>query len=127
MALCGAAFGSLAVVTSDGERSTGRATRGPVSLVEFFRNRLGVRPAAGSTMDQLRQGERYAQVLDITADARYQAGDPVRRALADLGGCCSMLSVPLHKDGALCGAMHILRPDFDFLKEELRRLPGAST
>jgi two-component system, NtrC family, sensor kinase len=62
-------------------------------------------------MDRLMQGEASAQVLDVMASDLYERGDPIRRALVDLGGCRSLASVAMRKDDALLGAIHIYRQE----------------
>src|SRR5262249_43133197 len=44
-------------------------------------------------------------------EAAYRAGDPVRRAMVDLGGARSAAQIALRKDDALIGALIIYRPE----------------
>ena len=49
------------------------------------------------------------QIADIRADDAYRSGDPIRRALAELGGGRTLLAVPLRKDDAILGSFAIYR------------------
>ncbi len=51
------------------------------------------------------------QIEDVTEDDAYRTGNPIRRALADLGGARSALWVALRKDDALVGAFVIYRQE----------------
>jgi hypothetical protein len=51
------------------------------------------------------------QIADIADDDAYRSGDPVRRALVELGGGRTMLAVPLRRDNALLGSFIIYRQD----------------
>jgi len=46
-------------------------------------------------------GERVVQIADATTGEAYRNGDPIPRAIADLGGVRTLLIVPLRKDAAL--------------------------
>ena len=48
---------------------------------------------------------------DVAAEEVYRAGEPLRRALADLGGARSAVRVPLLKDGILLGVFTIYRQE----------------
>src|SRR5215472_11254420 len=101
MQLCTAAFGMLWIY--DGDHEHAAAHRGvPPAHVEFI---MGG-PHRGEE-DPLTQrflrGERFVYVGDVAAGEAYRAGNPHARALVDLGGGRSALSVPLRKDGTLLG------------------------
>jgi adenylate cyclase len=49
--------------------------------------------------------------LDMAAEEAYQAGDPLRRAIVDLGGARSAVTVSLRKDETLLGALTIFRQE----------------
>src|SRR5262249_27795089 len=106
MQLCGAAFGGL--WTYEGDRFTSAAFRGvPPSLVEYMRQ--PVRPAPGMALDRLIHGEAIVQIADVTADEAYRAGNPARRALADLGGARTTVCVALRKEEELLGFISVYR------------------
>jgi GAF domain-containing protein len=50
---------------------------------------------------------------DVAQDEAYRSGDPVRRNLVELGGGCTLLAVPLRKDGTFPG-------DFVIYRQEVR-------
>jgi class 3 adenylate cyclase len=106
LALCDAAYGHM--LTYDGESFTAVAARGPAAIVDFFRDRPPARPAPGTTMYRLLQGERFAQVADLAGEVSGR-GNPTRQALVDLAGARSGVSVGLGKDGALLGAISLYR------------------
>jgi class 3 adenylate cyclase/predicted component of type VI protein secretion system len=108
LALCDAAYGHM--LTYDGESFTAVAARGPAAIVDFFRDRPPARPAPGTTMYRLLQGERFAQVADLAGEVSGR-GNPTRQALVDLAGARSGVSVGLGKDGALLGAISLYRQE----------------
>jgi GAF domain-containing protein len=108
LALCDAAYGHM--LTYDGESFTAVAARGPAAIVDFFRDRPPTRPAPGTTMYRLLQGERFARVADLAGEVPGR-GNPTRQALVDLAGARSGVSVGLRKDGALLGAISLYRQE----------------
>jgi class 3 adenylate cyclase/predicted component of type VI protein secretion system len=110
LALCDAAYGHM--LTYDGESFTAVAARGPATIVDFFRDRPPTRPAPGTTMYRLLQGERFAQVADLAGEVSGR-GNPTRQALVDLAGARSGVSVGLRKDGALLGAISLYRQEVE--------------
>ena len=110
MRLCDARFGQL-VTSSDGEVFTIAAAQGPPAIVEFLRNRAPTRPGSGTSMERLVRGERCVHIHDAMAEEAYRRGDPTRRALVDLGGCRTLVSVGLRKDNALLGAITVYRSE----------------
>jgi two-component system, NtrC family, sensor kinase len=108
MRLCDASFGHL-VTSADGEVFTVAAAQGPPAIVEFLRNRPPTPPGSGTSMERLVRGERCVHVHDAMAEEAYRRGDPTRRAMVDLGGCRTFVSVGLRKDNALLGAITVYR------------------
>ena len=100
MHLCEAAFGIL--WTYDGEHIHAAAHRGvPPAHIEFIMGGPHLGEEDPLTLRFLK-GERFVQG-DASAGEAYRAGNPFARALVDLGGGRSVLSVPLRKDGTLLG------------------------
>jgi two-component system, NtrC family, sensor kinase len=64
----------------------------------------------GSSVDRMRRGERFVHVLDATEMEPYRT-NPWFRELIDRGGGRTTISVPLRKDGALLGTIHLYRPE----------------
>ena len=97
--VCEAAFGI--VTTYDGERFEFAAHRGvPSALVERFRAGMD-QPRPGDAHWRLRDGEGLIHYLDQKDEDAYRAGNPLRRAVVDLGGVRSALVVALRKNGSL--------------------------
>ena len=108
MRLCEAEFGLL--TNFDGEAFHGAALRGvPAGFAESWREPS--RPSPGLALYQLTQGENLVHVADVTAEDAYRSGNPIRRALADLGGARTGLWVALRKDALLLGAFVIYRKE----------------
>src|SRR6516162_2801697 len=107
LTLCGAAFGVL--WTYDGERIHAAALRGaPPEFAEFLTQSphpVGRDNAHG----RLLRGEPVVHIADVKDDKAYLSGDPLRRALVDLGGGRTMLAVPLRKDRTFLGDFVIYR------------------
>src|SRR5262249_496928 len=100
-----AAFGTLSTISDSGFVSH-RAFCGSPALAEFLRESAPVRPPAGSTMDRLIKGERCPQVDDAAKEELYHRDDgDRRRAIVDLTGAHTMISVGLYKDERLIGAI----------------------
>jgi GAF domain-containing protein len=107
--LCEAAFGFL--TTYDGERYALAAQRGfPPELAEQFRAEMD-QPRPGDAHWRLVEGEDLIHNLDQKDEDAYRAGNPLRRAVVDLGGARSALVVALRKSGTLCGAITIYRKE----------------
>jgi two-component system, NtrC family, sensor kinase len=93
--LCNAAFGVL--WTHDGERGHAVALRGvPAAFAEYLtRTPHPVDPRG--VHSRLLAGEPMVHIADATEDRAYQSGNPLRRALVQLGGARTTLAVPLRK------------------------------
>jgi adenylate cyclase len=110
MRLCDAAFGTMRV--TDGEQLRTVGTRGlPAAYAEFLaRNPM---PAdEGGIAARNRDGEPFVHTLDLKDDDRYRRGDvPTRRAMVDLGGARTSLSMALRRDRDVLGTIHIYRQE----------------
>jgi PAS domain S-box-containing protein len=107
LGLCGAAFGVL--WTYDGERVHAAALHGvPPAFAEFL-TRAPHPVASDNAHGRLLGGESVVHVLNLEADEAYRSGDPIRRALIELGGGRVLLAVPLRKDDAFLGIFTIYR------------------
>src|SRR3954447_12910527 len=83
MRLCEAEMGIL--WTYDGELMHPTALRSPSpQYAEFLRQGAPWRPA--KAQEPLLRGERFFQVADLSATEAYRQGDPLPRAVVDLGG-----------------------------------------
>ena len=108
MRLCEAAFGVLWAY--EGDRYRAAAVHGaPVAFVEFLRQPLPAHHNPGSGLERALRGEDLVINDDMAAEEIYRQGDPLRRAIADLGGARSHILVALRKDDTLLGAISIYR------------------
>ena len=98
MRLCGAAFGSF--YTYDGEQFLCAAQRGLPEAFAAFRERTLLRPVRGSKLARAVENRQTLQELDLTAADLHLEGNPFVRAMVDLGGVRTILTVPLCKDEA---------------------------
>jgi len=119
--LCDAAFGWF--WTYEDDRFQATALRGaPLALVEFLRQ--PVRGFHGGTgVGRLLHGERVTIHLDMVAEEAYEAGDPLRRAIVDLGGARSAVTVALRRDETSLDALTIYRQEVrPFTKKQIALL-----
>jgi PAS domain S-box-containing protein len=109
MRLCEAAFGVL--WTFEGEFGQVAALHGVPPAFEEFLTRGPHRETASTANSRLRRGENVVQIADSEDDDAYRFGEPVRRAMVELGGARTMLAVPLRNDGTLLGSFIIYRQE----------------
>jgi PAS domain S-box-containing protein len=106
--LCEARFGILWLY--EGERFRAGAVHAvPAAFSEFCREPVTV--GAGASLVGIVRGDRFVHVADLAVTELYKAGNPLRRAVVDLGGARTLLSVPLRKDDTLLGAFTIYRQE----------------
>src|SRR5262249_111900 len=109
LALCGAAFGTF--WTYDGERMHAAANRGmPPAMLEFL-TRSPHPVGRDNAHARLLRSEPMVHLADVADDEAFRSGDPIRRALVELGGGRTMLAVPLLKDKAFLGDFVIYRQE----------------
>ena len=109
MRLCRAEFGEF-FITEDG-KPLAVAVRGVPAAFAEFRYRNPAPPIPGSITARILSGEPIIHVSDVKDDDLYSRGDPHRRALVDLGGARTFLSVTLIKDDAVLGSINIYRQE----------------
>jgi len=107
--LCDAAFGLLWTYGVDGAVSV--AHRGvPAPYAKFLAdNPLGT--GSGTGRARVLQGEPFVHTADVADDEPYRTGDPLRRALVDLGGVRTSLVMPMRKDEAVVGFINVFRQE----------------
>jgi GAF domain-containing protein len=107
--ICAAKFGNLWL--REGDKFRIAATHGapPPAFAEFVRDPLPVE--ASASLVEIVRGSSVVHVPDLAASELYHAGNPIRRAIVDLGGARTLLSVALGKDNALLGAFNIYRQE----------------
>jgi two-component system, NtrC family, sensor kinase len=109
MRLCEPAFGGL--WTFDGKRFRAEVLQGvPQQFVEF----MASNPpdfSANTAPGRLLAGQNLVHGIDLKADKLYEDGDPNRRAIVDLAGARTALTVALRSDKALLGYITAYRPE----------------
>ena len=108
MRLCEAAFGFLD--TYDGEYFHRVAIRGATPEIAEFMIRTPHPVGPDNAHGRLLRGEPVVHVADATEDKAFLSGDPLRRALVELGGC-TLLAVPLRKEDTFLGDFIIYRKE----------------
>ncbi len=106
--LCNAAFGIL--WTCHGDRFSGAAFHNvPAAFAGIASELQAVHPQTG--LGRVLAGENIVVNVDIASEELYRSGDPLRQALADLGGARSKIDVALRKDDVLLGDITIFRQE----------------
>jgi signal transduction histidine kinase len=105
--VCAADLGLLFRYENDTYRLGAFAGTRP-EFVEFF-SRGPFSPDPESGLGRIARTRRTVQIDDVTTEALYPRGDPLRRATADLEGIRTWLGVPMIRDGDLLGAIVIYR------------------
>src|SRR5262249_5673347 len=99
MRLCEAAFGELHIYEHGNFRAT--ALHGvPPALADFRIANPVTTPGPGTVTEGIVGGRDVVCVDDLMAEEAYRTGAGQRRALVDLGGARSYVSVALRKDGS---------------------------
>ncbi|MGC2203357.1 MAG: GAF domain-containing protein, partial [Stellaceae bacterium] len=109
MRLCEAAFGTL--WTYDGSCVHAAALHNVPPVFAEFLTRAPHQVGPDSAHGRLLQGEPVVHIPDIVEEQAYRLGDPIRRALVELGGGRTLLAVPLRKDDAFLGDFVIYRQE----------------
>src|SRR6516162_6661699 len=111
MRLCEATFGMMH--TFDGAKLNLVSHQGlPPVFAEFAANPANQPGSGGATPRLIRDARlRFVHVIDLKEEDAYRSGDPMRRALVDVGGARTLLAVPLRKDGAMVGVINIYRQE----------------
>jgi two-component system, NtrC family, sensor kinase len=109
MHLCEAAFGEL--TTYDGKNFKTAATRGLPEAYAAYRLHDPAGYGPGTAPSRLLDGEPIVHIVDLMDSDAYRAGEPNRRALVDLGGARSLLTVPLLRGRQIVGSVMIFRQE----------------
>jgi GAF domain-containing protein/nitrogen-specific signal transduction histidine kinase len=95
--------------TFDGDRIKPAASRGvPAAYTDYVR-RNTMSDAPETIVGRILRGERIVHIQDLMAEEAYRDGHPDRRALIELGGGRTSLSVALRKDDLLMGMLSFYR------------------
>ncbi len=107
--LCEGSFGQMYVY--DGRHFRPVASRGvPPEYTEWL-EKVPAEWFHTAAHQRLLAGERLVHVPDLGASDAYQSGNPMRRALVELGGARTLLSVALVKDAAVVGVFTVFRQE----------------
>src|SRR6516165_3423315 len=107
--LCEASYGALQTFDGDFFSMVAHRTPGDQQYQDVIAQMGPFRPERGSTVDRLVRGESVVQILDLSADEQYKGDGPIRRALVEIAGARTFLSIALKKDEMLVGALHVYR------------------
>jgi PAS domain S-box-containing protein len=107
--LCEAAFGVF--WTYDGERFHASALLGVPQDFADFATRAPHTVGRDNLHSRALRGEAVMHIEDAAASDAYHAGDPLRRALVDLGGARTSLGIALRKDDVLLGVLVLYRQE----------------
>jgi GAF domain-containing protein len=105
--LCDANYGYL--LTYDGEGLVPVADRGNPAFSAWVRERGKIVPEPGTINERIIAGEAVVQVADVINDPFDQSDTAMRRAVLEIGGFRTVLTVALRKDELLLGVIHIYR------------------
>jgi PAS domain S-box-containing protein len=106
--LCDAAFGILWV--REGDQFRAASLRGvPIAYAEAAG--LPQQPRADNPLGRMLRGEQLIVSTDVASEELYLTGDPVRRALVELGRARSAVQVALRKDDVLLGSLTVFRQE----------------
>jgi GAF domain-containing protein len=103
--LCDANYGYL--LTYDGEGFVPVADRGNPAFSVWVRERGKIVPEPGTINARIIAGDAMVHVADVVNDPFYQSDTAMRRAVLEIGGFRTVLTVALRKDDALLGVIHI--------------------
>ena len=105
--LCEASLGHI--TSFDGELFHHVATQGEPDLVAFFRQTPALRASTDSiTLGRVVRGDRFVHIPDCRDTDEYRE-KPLAREIADRGRMRTLLTVPLRKEDALLGTIHVYR------------------
>ena len=109
MRFCEASFGHL--LTYDGKCLHSAADRGHPAFAAWVRAQGPIKPEPGTSNARLEGAESVIMIPDVTDDPDLPGDSVVRRAVIEIGGFRTLLSIALRKDDALLGIVHIYRQE----------------
>src|SRR5215470_16852296 len=107
--ICDAAFGNLYLHEENGVRLVAQHNT-PVAFATS-RSRELYRPHANAPTGRLVRTKRVIHVTDLALEETYLSGDPGAVAALKLGGCRTVLLVPMLKEAELIGHLGIYRQE----------------
>ena len=81
----------------------------PPVFAEFMRQPLPIQPSI--FLGAIQRGEPFVHNIDLADTEAYRSGNPLNRAVVDLGGARTGVLVPLDRDGKLLGVLRIYRQE----------------
>jgi GAF domain-containing protein/CheY-like chemotaxis protein len=108
--ICEAKFGGLFLCEGDSFRAAALHNLPPAYLKVRQRNPV-VRPGPGTALARVARTKQPVHIADVTAEKAYAQRDPVRVALAELGGARTFLTVPMLNHNELIGVISIYRQE----------------
>ena len=99
------------MIINDGDKVPTVAARGVPAAFAAFRRKNPVLLIKGPFFSRLSDGEDFVHTIDLKDDDTYRRGDPLRRAIVDLGGGRTSLMVALRRDREVLGTVHIYRQE----------------
>ena len=108
--VCAAEFGTLVLCENGGLRH-GALYNVPAAFAEIVQRDPVFYPRADGPVDRMLRTKQQVHVADMRDEPVYRAGAPPIRAMVDLGGARSFLTVPMLKEGEVVGAIGIYRQE----------------
>jgi GAF domain-containing protein len=97
----------------DGEHFHPAMAYGEPQFVQWFQQRGPIPPQSDSDgfLGRMARGERILYIADVRETEAYRAGDSTVRALVELSGGRSVITVALRKENELVGAITVYRQE----------------
>ena len=108
--ICGAKIGAMYLRDGDAFRAVGTYGTPPAFAEERQRDPL-IHPTPKTALGRLTATKQIVHIPDITAEEAYAEGYRPWVTMVELGGCRTLLTVPLLKDGDVVGAIAIYRQE----------------
>jgi two-component system, NtrC family, sensor kinase len=109
--LCDAKFGTLNLYDGEAFRNVALHNVPPAYAATRRGEGSAIRPDPRASLGQVIRTKEPVQTRDLRTIAPYREGNPSVRALADLGGARTLITVPMLKDNELIGAIGIYRQE----------------
>ncbi len=98
----------------------------PAAFQEYLESK-SLNPGPTTGLGRMARQHRIIHIHDVTSEAAYREGDPLRQATAKLGGARSFLAIPMINRDSLIGAFTIYRQEVNpFSDDELTLLQSFS-
>jgi two-component system, NtrC family, sensor kinase len=107
--VCGAKFGSMTLFEGEVARRVAHYNLPPAWIAK--QQVEAWRPHPESTLGIVFRTKQVAHLNDLQKSGPYIEGEPMVRALSDLGGARTLVTVPMLKEGELIGAITIFRQE----------------